>query len=122
MMTNNKPLTPLEQLIAERRLLRQECRVQKQKLNNNFNYIYQNAGSLLISGFVTLFLNKHKDSQEEAEDGFGNGQATENPFTGYVNMAKRMMPFVWDLVKPIAYGWLLKQAGVLIKKAFHSEK
>lgn len=123
MTMNNKQLTPLEQLIVERRQLRHECRVQGQKINNSFNDIYQNAGSLLVSGFVALFLNKRKDCQEEAADSTGDGEATgNNPFTGCMDMAKVMMPFVWDFVKPIAYGWLAKQAGVLIKKAFCSGK
>ena len=46
----NKPLTPLEKLIFDKEQIRRQCVVQEQKLNDDFLYIQENAGSLLISG------------------------------------------------------------------------
>ena len=50
----NKPLTPLEKLISDKERIRKQCVIQEQKLNDDFSYIQENAGSLLISGFTTL--------------------------------------------------------------------
>ena len=53
---DNPQQTPLEKLISERRRIQQECMVQEQKLNADFSYIQENAGTLLLSGLSTLLL------------------------------------------------------------------
>ena len=50
---DNPQQTPLEKLISERRRIQQECMVQEQKLNADFSYIQENAGTLLLSGLST---------------------------------------------------------------------
>ncbi len=51
----NKPLTPLEKLISDKERIRKQCVIQEQKLNDDFSYIQENAGSLLISGFTNPY-------------------------------------------------------------------
>ena len=51
---NNPQPTPLEKLISDRRRIQQECTIQEQKLNADFSYIQENAGTLLLSGGTRL--------------------------------------------------------------------
>ena len=51
---NNPQPTPLEKLISDRRRIQQECTIQEQKLNADFSYIQENAGTLLLSGVSAL--------------------------------------------------------------------
>ena len=51
---NNPQQTPLEKLISDRRRIQQECTIQEQKLNADFSYIQENAGTLLLSGVSAL--------------------------------------------------------------------
>ena len=47
---NNPQQTPLEKLISDRRRIQQECTIQERKLNADFSYIQENAGTLLLFG------------------------------------------------------------------------
>ena len=51
---NNPQQTPLEKLISDRRRIQQECTIQERKLNADFSYIQENAGTLLLSGVSAL--------------------------------------------------------------------
>ena len=51
---NNNPQTPLEKLISDKRRIKRQCIIQKQKLNDDFSYIQEHAGSLLLSGVTSL--------------------------------------------------------------------
>ena len=61
----NKPLTPLEKLIFDKEQIRRQCVVQEQKLNDDFLYIQENAGSLLISGFTGLLFPNTKSTSRQ---------------------------------------------------------
>lgn len=60
----NKPLTPLEKLISDKERIRRQCVIQEQKLNDDFSYIQENAGNLLISGFTTLLFPNTKSKKQ----------------------------------------------------------
>ena len=64
----NKPLTPLEKLISDKERIRRQCVIQEQKLNDDFSYIQENAGNLLISGFTTLLFPNTKSKKTESAD------------------------------------------------------
>ena len=64
----NKPLTPLEKLISDKERIRKQCVIQEQKLNDDFSYIQENAGSLLISGFTTLLFPNTKSKKTESTE------------------------------------------------------
>ena len=38
---NNNPQTPLEKLISDKRRIKRQCIIQKQKLNDDFSYIQE---------------------------------------------------------------------------------
>ena len=46
----NNQQTPLEKLISDKERIQRQCKRQEQKLNEDFSYIQENAGSLLLSG------------------------------------------------------------------------
>ena len=57
---NQQQLTPRERLKAERLRLQQACLLQEQRLNEDFAYVQENAGSLLMSGLSMLLLKEIK--------------------------------------------------------------
>lgn len=50
----NNQQTPLEKLISDKERIQRQCKRQEQKLNEDFSYIQENAGSLLLSGLSSL--------------------------------------------------------------------
>ena len=64
---NNPQPTPLEKLISDRRRIQQECTIQEQKLNADFSYIQENAGTLLLSGVSALLFLTQKPNQRNGK-------------------------------------------------------
>ena len=53
---NHPQQTPLEKLLADKQRIQQACLEQENKINKTFTYIQENAGSLLLSGFVIVII------------------------------------------------------------------
>ena len=51
----NNQQTPLEKLISDKERIQRQCKRQEQKLNEDFSYIQENAGSLLLSGLSVSY-------------------------------------------------------------------
>ena len=119
----NKPLTPLEKLISDKERIRRQCVMQEQKLNEDFSYIQENAGSLLISGFTALLFpntrSKKTDTPESAASPIQ--PATPIGFADYLSIAQGLIPVAWDVVRPFLLTWGIRKAqswftGLLFKK------
>lgn len=108
----NKPLTALEKLISDKKRIRKQCALQEQKLNDDFSYIQENAGSLLLSGFTTLlFPNAKSKKTESAEVAISPAQpATPIGFSDYLGIAQGLLPVAWDIAKPFLLTWGIKKA------------
>lgn len=58
----NNRQTPLEKLISDKERIQRQCKRQEQKLNEDFSYIQENAGSLLLSGLSSLLFPSNKST------------------------------------------------------------
>ena len=119
----NKPLTPLEKLISDKERIRKQCVIQEQKLNDDFSYIQENAGSLLISGFTTLLFPNTKSKQTESTETATTASQPVTPigFSDYLSIAQGLLPVAWDVVRPFLLTWGIRKAqswftNILFKK------
>ena len=107
----NKPLTPLEKLISDKERIRKQCVIQEQKLNDDFSYIQENAGSLLISGFTTLlFPNTKSKKKESTETATASQPVTPIGFSDYLSIAQGLLPVAWDVIRPFLLTWGIRKA------------
>lgn len=108
----NKPLTPLEKLISDKERIRKQCVIQEQKLNDNFSYIQENAGSLLISGFTTLLFPNTKSKKTESTETATTASQPVTPigFSDYLSIAQGLLPVAWDVVRPFLLTWGIRKA------------
>ena len=124
---NNPQQTPLEKLISERRRIQQECMVQEQKLNADFSYIQENAGTLLLSGLSTLLLPNTKAKSKETENS-QPAQVSDVPsmslgLADYLSVAQGLLPVAWDVARPLLTAWgIQKVQAWIIKKLFKKKK
>ena len=51
--------TPLDMLMAEQRRVRESCRVQEQKINEDFKFIHDHSGRILFAGISSLFFSRN---------------------------------------------------------------
>ena len=104
----NKPLTPLEKLISDKERIRKQCVIQEQKLNDDFSYIQENAGSLLISGFTTLLFPNTKSKSTETAT--ASQPVTPIGFSDYLSIAQGLLPVAWDVIRPFLLTWGIRKA------------
>ena len=95
----NNQQTPLEKLISDKERIQRQCKRQEQKLNEDFSYIQENAGSLLLSGLSSLLFPSNKSTTK-----------TNDKNTAPVSIAKGMIPIAWDLAQPFIMTWGIKKA------------
>ena len=110
----NNRQTLLEKLISDRRRIQQECTIQEQKLNEDFSYIQENAGSLLLSGLSSLLFPSNKSTTKTNDKNTAPVTAGQPSIalgiSDYLSIAKGMIPIAWDLAQPFIMTWGIKKA------------
>lgn len=105
-----KQPTALEKLKAEQRRVREVCRLQELKLNEDFKYLHRHSGKFLMSGISSLFFsNKRHEKADEASGSYGL------PAVGL--LMKNFSPLLWEAVIPILLRWGLGRFGRLFKRS-----
>lgn len=110
----NSLQTPQEKLISDKARIQLECLMREQKLNDDFSYIQENAGSLLLSGLSALLFPSTKQTKKTNDNSpvsVTPGQSAI-PFglSEYVSIGKNMLPLVWDIAQPFLMTWGIKKA------------
>jgi hypothetical protein len=123
----NNQQTPLEKLISDKQRIQQECLLREQKLNEEFNYIQDNAGSLLVSGVSTLLFPKTKAKSKAAENNPDSSAlpvaSTPLGMSDYLSVAQGLLPVAWDVVRPLLVTWGIRKAqNWVIGKLFKKKK
>lgn len=124
---NNQP-TPLEKLISDKQRIQEQCKVQEQKLNQDFSYIQENAGSLLLSGLSSLLFPSNKsttktNTNEQTAASSTTGQPLISLGVGdYLSVAKGLLPLAWDLAQPFIMTWGIKKAKKLVTNLLFRKK
>ena len=106
-----KQPTPLEILMAEQRRVRESCRVQEQKINEDFKYIHRHSGRIFFAGISSLFFSKPAEVIENNEP---EERSEQVPFIGV--MLKNFSPLLWEAALPILLRWGMGRIGKLFKK------
>lgn len=124
---NNQP-TPLEILISDKKRIQEQCKIQEQKLNENFSYIQENAGNLLLSGVSSLLFPSNKSTTKANT----NEQNTASSTTGQpaiplgigelLSITKGLLPLAWDLAQPFIMTWGIKKAKKLVTNLLFRKK
>ena len=121
--------TPLENLLAEKEQIRQQCRQQELKLNETFAYFSENAGSLLISGLSSLLFPGPATSKKNkalpsssAYIPVDNAQSASFSLSDYLSIGKMMVPAIWEITKPMLITWGIKKVKKIIAQSFKSSK
>lgn len=105
----NKQPTALEKLKAEQRRVREICRLQELKLNEDFKYLHRHSGKFLLSGISSLFFS---NKRHEEADTTSQGQGS----LALGVLMKNFSPFLWEAAIPILLRWGLGRFGRLFKK------
>ena len=133
-ITNNKPLTPIEKLLADKIDIERKCRIQEKKLNDDFAYIQDNSTSLILSGVSTLLFPSKNTTKKSALQTSADGQQSSSTINGtavkspqisisdYLIIAKGMLPVAWEILQPIIIAWGIKKAKSMIAGFFSGNK
>lgn len=106
---NNRPqqMTPLQQLIADKRSLRRRLREEEQELDEGWQLVRDNAGRLILTGLSRLFFPRRKNtssaSSQENRAGFWQNITDNLPY--YLNMTREGLSIAWLFIKPLYKRW-----------------
>lgn len=106
---NNRPqqITPLQQLIADKRSLRRRLREEEQELDEDWQLVRDNAGRLILTGLSRLFFPRRKNtssaSSQENRAGFWQNITDNLPY--YLNMTREGLSIAWLFIKPLYKRW-----------------
>lgn len=106
-----KQLTPLDILMAEQRRVRENCRIQEQKINEDFKFIHDHSGRILFTGISSLFFSKRRETSENEGEKETEG---EIPMLGA--MFKNISPLLLEAALPILMRWGMERIGDLFKR------
>ena len=110
----SKQQTPLERLISDKERIQRQWKRQEQKLNEDFSYIQENAGSLLLSGLSSLIFPGNKPTAKSNDKNTASIAAGQPSIalgiSDYLSIAKGLIPFAWDLAQPFIMTWGIKKA------------
>lgn len=114
--TKSNQLTPLEKLISDKQCLQRKCQKQTEKLNDDFSYIQENAGSLLMSGLSSLLFSSSKSTskKEGSVSKFSSKEEKTNStslgISDFLSISKGILPIIWDVAQPLIMSWGIKKA------------
>lgn len=103
--------TPLEMLMTEQCRVRESCRVQEQKINEDFKFIHDHSGRILFAGISSLFFTKRGETAENDGEEKTEGQI---PMLGM--MLKNISPLLWEAALPILLRWGMGRVANLFKR------
>ncbi|MDR1523750.1 MAG: hypothetical protein LBS79_00645 [Tannerella sp.] len=115
----NRPLSPIEQLLADKTNIKAMCREQEQKLGEDFAYLRENVSGLLLSGISSLLFSSGKAGKKTDERNESNV-----PFaaSGYLAITKSLLPVIWSIVQPMLITWGINKAKSFIFGLFSGKK
>lgn len=125
----NKLQTPLEKLNSDKQKFRKLCTTQEQELNDDFTYLHEHVGSLLLSGFSSLlFPNSRSKTKTTDTNAKTPAKTTGQPVahlgvSDYFTIALGAVPLVWDFARPFVMTWGIRKAQEwFFKKLFKRKK
>ena len=122
----NNRQTPLEKLISDKERIQRQCKRQEQKLNEDFSYIQENAGSLLLSGLSSLLFPSNKSTTKTNDKNTAPVTAGQPSIalgiSDYLSIAKGMIPIAWDLAQPFIMTWGIKKCEKIGSLISYSRK
>lgn len=117
--------TPLEQLLAKKEKVRQQVKVQEDKLNANFKYLHDNAGKLVINSITSAILPHKSPKPNQSASSSRPSSLTDIAVGGvssYLKGNKGIFPMIWNVAQPFLFTWGIKGAKKVIRNLFSRKK
>ncbi|MDR2232349.1 MAG: hypothetical protein LBE56_04400 [Tannerella sp.] len=101
--------------MADKEQIRQQCIRQEQKLNKEYAYFQENAGSLLISGLSSLVFSgfgeskKHQKAVDSGQNLAAKTPAVPLGLSDYLKVGKMMIPTIWEIAQPVIIAWGIRK-------------
>ena len=121
MTTKTNKISPLEELRMEKASLKQECAKKEAALEEHWNYLSENAGSLLIGCAVSnvkrsLGLAPVRTKIKERPN--AGGKSPESTLQNILGIAKSSFPMLWEVIQPMLVSYVMRK----IKDRFFGKK
>jgi hypothetical protein len=121
-----KPLSPVEQLLNDKRNIEALCRKQEKKIGEDFAYLRDNASRLLPSTLSSLLFSSEGFGRKTDADATGKDHRKEFniPFatSAYLSIIRSLLPVIWHIIRPMLITWSINKTKSLIYELFSGNK
>jgi hypothetical protein len=112
-----KPLSPIEQLLADKMKIEMMCHEQEKKLGEDFAYIRNNASGVILSGISSLLFpskNAGNKTGQTVPDGSSKQNKVPLAAPDYIAITKMLWPVAWNIIQPMLITWGISKAKSFI--------
>jgi hypothetical protein len=96
-------------LSARKAILQEECRIREQKLNDDFSYLRENAGSLLLSGLSGLIApntgTRKQTNVTPVKTNVGSPASSVFNLADLLSTTKVLWPVIWEIAQSMLVSW-----------------
>ena len=118
----NRPLTPLEKLQSDKLQAKMNGEEAARRLNENFTYIQENGGGLILSSVGSFLLSGIKAGKNE-DAGLPALLAGKPGLGDALSIGSAIMPHLWGIARPVLVAWgISKLQSLLLNKLFGKKK
>ncbi|MDR2774915.1 MAG: hypothetical protein LBC19_09285 [Tannerella sp.] len=123
-----KPLSPVEQLFADKRNIEAQCRKKEKKLGDDFACLRDNAAGVFLSVVSSLLLPPGKSGKKTgaATTGSYKRNGLKIPAAAaapaYYAVIRSLIPTAWNIIRPMLITWGINKAKSLIYELFAGNK
>lgn len=104
-----KQPTPLDMLMEKQRQVRESCRMQEQKINEDFRFMHNHSGRILFTGLSSLFFSRSKETTK-----FDAGIERDVPV--WEMALKSASPWLLEMALPVLMRWGVSKISDLLRK------
>ncbi len=99
-------LSPLEELRVERAKLKEDIVLHENKIKEDFSYLKNNWGSMIIT---SMFSSSTNSSKSESDSSFGKDLFGSSKLTSIVDGIIAVAPGIWSIAQPLLLGMITKR-------------
>lgn len=117
--------SPLEKIRARKEKLRVSAKMQENKIGNNFKYIQNHGGKLVLNSIKSAVFPSRNENNIQSKPSSLPLTLTDLALGGVSSVMKGnkgLLPMIWNFAQPFVLTWGIKGAKKLIGGIFSRKK
>ena len=122
-------LTPIEKLLADKSAIEDRCIMQEKKLQDDYEYIRNNASNLFIKGLSSLLFSSSQAKNTPEKQSVALIDQKQPPqgndlfsLSDLSVITRNMVPVIWGIAQPLLIKWSIQKGMSWLMGLFTKKK